>query len=132
MLDNNDYIYVFIDESYVNKNHASKHAYLPTDNVTDPKISQQSGKEYRLLLLHTITEDGTLVKLDLTSILVDDLKWKGDTCYLKNLDRKLTTDNFWVVHSHTGDYHANMNSEMCKQWVQNKSPTSNKNTQVRR
>ena len=78
---NNYYIFVFIDESYVNTNHASKNEYLSTDKSADLKIDCKSGKYCRLTMLHVITGDSTLVDLDLTKIPVDDLKWKDNNCH---------------------------------------------------
>ena len=37
---NNNYIFVFIDEPYVNTNQASKNTYLPTNNSIDPMIDR--------------------------------------------------------------------------------------------
>ena len=71
---NSDVVFIFMDESYCNKNHVSKKAYLPTDG-SDPKIDRKTGKGHRLIILHGIGEYGPLVEVDLTTGLpIDDLQ----------------------------------------------------------
>ena len=57
-----EYMFVFIDESYVNTNHACSHSYLPTDKKVDGKIYHKSSKDHTSIILHGITEEGPLTE----------------------------------------------------------------------
>jgi hypothetical protein len=74
-----------------------------------------------LIILHATTKDGPLFKKDEFGNPVDNLKWKGDTCYpTPHEDGKCTCKTLWVAQSFSADYHNNMKSEMLMQWVQEK------------
>ena len=77
--------------------------------------NEKKGKGRRLILLHTIDENGPLVDVDnSTGRPIDELTWKEDTPHAKmRLDRKVTADLLWVAQSHAGNYHDDMNSDMC-------------------
>ena len=99
----------------MNTTHASTKIYLPSDNDVQYKINRKSRKGCRLIILHTITIYGYLVKIVL-EIPFSDLKWKCDTPHPEpRSDGKLTAETLWLAQSHTGDYHDNMNSETCMQ-----------------
>ena len=79
-------------------------------------------KGRRFIILHYIGEDGPLVEINLdTGCPIDDLKQKGDTCHSqKRDDGQLTAEMLWAAQIHTGEYNANMNSEMFMFWVEQK------------
>ena len=117
----NDQVFVFVDESYVNVHHGCKKSYLPTDTTKDSKLSTKSGKGKRLVILHAISEDGPMVEREDYGIPVDDLIWTRDTPHPQDReDGKKTCETLWMANSHTGDYHDNMCSSMFMQWVENK------------
>jgi hypothetical protein len=80
-----------------------------------------AGKERRLLILHAITEDGPLCKLDADKRPVANLQWSGDTPHPPKelVNGSLTCETLWLAASKTGDYHDNMNNEMFMMWVEN-------------
>ena len=57
-----EYMFVFIDESYVNTNHACSHSYLPIDKKLDDKIYHKSSKWHILIILHRTTEEDPLTE----------------------------------------------------------------------
>ena len=71
---NLNYIFVFMDESYINVNHRTKYSFLPDDKEQDSKLTRKSSKGKRLIILHTITKDGPLVELDEDGIPISDLR----------------------------------------------------------
>ena len=118
----NDVIEVFTDESYVNINHAMKNSFIHTDESKGSDLKKKTGKRRRLIIVHTITQDGPLCELDdATGYPVDDLIWKGDTPQSEpHPDVKLNEETLWIAQSHTGDYHDNVNSTMFMKWVTDK------------
>ena len=107
-----DHILVFTDESYVNTNHGARKSYLPKEQ------DEKSGLKCK----HVIAPDGPLCNYEEDGITpIADFKWNGDTCHpTARTDGKLTCETLWVLHSHTGDYHDNMTSEMLMLWIKNK------------
>jgi hypothetical protein len=112
------YVFVFLDEAYVHQTHAGNFSYL---NVDDRGVNRSAGKGRRLIIVHAITEDSPLCKLDLNRRPVDNLQWSGDTPHPPKelVDGSLTCETLWLVMSKTGDYNDNMNSEMFMMWVGN-------------
>ena len=118
-----DYVFVFMDESYCHQYHSEKSSWFGEDN----HINKPSGNGRRLVIMHAITEDGPLCEYDEYDRPIDDLLWYGpnqkDSCRpMENrpAGAKLTCETLWIAQNKTGDYHDNMNSEMFMQWAQTK------------
>ena len=119
--DDSEYVYVFMDESYVNIGHGNSKSYMSSDKDKQATVRKKSGKGKRLIILHAITVDGPLAEQDENGIYVNDLQWRGDTPHpVERADGRLTCETLWVAQSHSGDYHDNMNSNMFMKWVQEK------------
>jgi len=114
-------VYVFMDESFVHKNHRSQYGYLSKSNPHIEGVSGSKGR--RLCILHAMTCDGPLCEYVVNEngkrYPVDDLEWgKTDTPHSKpRQDGKLSCETLWVSDSSTGDYHDNMNSNLFMKWV---------------
>src|SRR4029077_2609991 len=81
---------VYLDETYVNKNHSSDFTwYFGEDG---PWIQKPTGNGERLIILNAITRDG----------------WVPNAKTVFNSLRK------------TGDYHGQMNTEIFQKWFQEK------------
>ena len=80
---------VYLDETYVNKNHSRKFTwYLEEDG---PDVNKPSGKGPRLIILNAITKDG----------------WVNGT------------ELVFVASKRTGDYHGQMNGDNFSMWFKN-------------
>ena len=77
---------VYLDESYVNKNHSNDFTWY--SNVDGPWIQKPTGKGERLIIINAITENG----------------WVPNAKLIFKSTRK------------TGDYHGQMNHELFKKW----------------
>jgi hypothetical protein len=62
------FVFVFTDETYINKIHASSKSYLSNTS----QVSRGSSKGHRLIILHAITLDGPLCER-INGIPVNDL-----------------------------------------------------------
>lgn len=81
---------VYLDESYINKNHSSDNTwYFPEDGTI---IGKPTGKGERLIIMNAITKNG----------------WVPNTELVFKASKK------------TGDYHANMNWDNFSAWFQEK------------
>ena len=60
--DDCDFEFLFTDELYENTHHASANIHLHTENNVHHKTHIESGKGHRLIILHAITRDGSLVE----------------------------------------------------------------------
>ena len=79
-----DFVCIFTDESYVNVNHAEKHAFFPIGKEEKRNLTRKSGKGKRLIILHAIRDDGPLVEYDEeTGYPTYDLEWRKDTPHQK-------------------------------------------------
>ena len=88
-----EYIFIFIDESYVNINHAYHNAFIPQDKAKDSGIKRKSGKGRRLIILHAIGEDGPLTEYDEeTGRPIAELSLNRDTPHPKKVNGKLTAE----------------------------------------
>jgi transposase len=79
---------VYLDESYINKNHSNDHTWYPEDD--GPIIGKPTGKGERLIIVNAITKDG----------------WVPNCKLVFQASRK------------TGDYHTNMNWGNFSKWFQ--------------
>ena len=113
----NGYVFVYTDESYVHPSHCLKNSYFANG---EEHMNRGTGKGRRLIILHAITADGPLVERDDAGVPIDDLHWNGDTPHPGERDtgEKKTCETLWLAQSHTGDYHDNMNSDMFMQWIE--------------
>jgi hypothetical protein len=120
--DDNTRVAVCTDESYVHNNHSAGMSYFRNDDLN----GRSTSKGNLLIILHAITPDAPLCMRDpITDVPYDDLEWTGDTPHPKPFEKReadepLTCELLWVSSSSTGDYHDNMNSEMCIKWVKEK------------
>ena len=120
-----DYVFVFMDESYVHSTHSSERSFMPQDNNL---INKPSGKGTRLIILHAITKFGPLTELDDVGRPIYDLIWRGPkkgTCQPRERSgpddpAKINCETLWIAQSKTGDYHENMNSDNYMKWVRKK------------
>ncbi len=81
---------VYLDESYVNKNHSNDYIWYSTED--GPWIQKPTGKGERLIIMNAITKDG----------------WVPDAKTVFKSTRK------------TGDYHGQMNGDIFKKWFTEK------------
>ncbi len=81
---------VYLDESYVNKNHSNDFVWYYDDD--GPWIQKPTGKGERLIIMNAITKDG----------------WVPDAKVTFKSTRK------------TGDYHGQMNQDMFTKWFREK------------
>jgi transposase len=81
---------VYLDESYVNKNHSNDFVWYFDDD--GPWVQKPTGKGERLIIMNAITKDG----------------WVPDAKVTFKSTRK------------TGDYHGQMNQEMFTKWFKEK------------
>lgn len=81
---------VYLDESYVNKNHSNDFVWYFDDD--GPWIQKPTGKGERLIIINAITKDGWVPEAKLT---------------FKSTKK-------------TGDYHGQMNQEMFTKWFRDK------------
>ncbi len=77
---------VYLDESYVNKNHSNDYIWYSDED--GPWVQKPTGKGDRVIILNAITKDG----------------WVPGAKLIFKSSRK------------TGDYHGQMNSELFKKW----------------
>ena len=112
----NKWIFVYMDKLYVHKNHSTNSLYFPAGGG---EINRGSGKGRRLIILHAITADGPLVKInpETGKPALGKIRLSGDTPH-PILGERLTCEVIWSAESHTGDYHANMNSEKFMLWLE--------------
>jgi len=81
---------VYLDESYVNKNHSNDFTWYSTED--GPWVQKPTGKGERLIIINAITKDG----------------WVPNAIVVFNSTRK------------TGDYHGQMNAELFEKWFEEK------------
>lgn len=81
---------VYLDESYVNKNHSNDFVWYSTDD--GPWIQKPTGKGERLIIMNAITADG----------------WVPEAKVIFKSTRK------------TGDYHGQVNAELFQKWFAEK------------
>jgi hypothetical protein len=115
---NNKYIFVSFDESYINKNHASTHTCMGPN--TKP-VNRGTSKGARAVILDAITPDSLLCEC-IGNIPIDDNIWENDIPRTQtDCDDKLwTCEMIWKANISTGDYHNNMNSENFMNWAVNR------------
>ena len=118
--ENWDYVWIFMDESYIHQNHKSQFSYQTAEQKQDGNKFRKNSKGRRLIIVHAISPDGPLTTYDADGNEVSDLKWTKDTPHPQNDDNKLTAETLWIAQSHTGDYHDNMNAEMFMNWVRDR------------
>jgi transposase len=112
----NNFEFVYTDESYIYKNHAASKSWIHDTSI----VNRSTSKGERLIILHAISPSGPLVER-VNNKPIDDLSWNKDTPHSKSrLDGKLTCELLWKAQSSSGDYHDNMNSEMFMKWVTEK------------
>ena len=83
-------VFVFLDESYVNRNHSLGSTWYHPDDVEGAAVCMSSGKGERLVLLTAITEEFGILNLEF-------------------LDHEGGTLLIFQARKRTGDYHQNMN-----------------------
>ena len=83
-------MFLFLDESYVNRNHSLGSTWYHPDDIEGAAVCMSSGKGERLVLLTAITEEFGILDLDL-------LDGAGGTLLI------------FQARKRTGDYHQNMN-----------------------
>ena len=118
-----NFVFVFMDESYVHNSHSLRCSWVPKDN----HINKSASKGKRLIIIHAISVDGPLTEVDQNGKPIDDLEWKGkakDTCSSKsrqpNDASPINCETLWIAQQKTGDYHDNMTSELFLKWVEQK------------
>jgi hypothetical protein len=114
--ENCPFVFVFTDESYIHRTHATKNSFVHQDT----QFNRSSSKGERLIILHAITPYGPLCER-IDGVPVSDLAWSGQTPHATpRADGLLTAELLWKASSRTGDYHDNMDSENFMNWVRNK------------
>jgi len=81
---------VYLDESYVNKNHSNDYIWYSDDD--GPWVQKPTGKGERLIIINAVTEQG----------------WVPNTKLLFKSTKR------------TGDYHGQMNDELFAKWFEEK------------
>jgi len=95
-------VFVFIDESYVNRNHSLGYTWFDPADTNGAAVFMVSGKGERLVLLTAITEEFGLLNLEA-------------------LDGDDGTLMIFQARKRTGDYHKNMNGAcFCTDWLTKK------------
>ena len=95
-------LFVFIDESYVNRNHSLGFTWYDPDDTNGAAVFMASGKGERLVLLTAITEEFGMLNLEA-------------------LDSNDGTLLIFQARKRTGDYHLNMNGAcFCVDWLTKK------------
>lgn len=94
-----EYVFVYLDESYVNKNHRREYTWYHKDDEIGSGVGGPAGRGERLIILTGITEKGIL-----------GLKgWPGQ--------ESLGSLLMWQASKSTGDYHKNMNHTNFEKWL---------------
>ena len=91
-------MYVYTDESYVNKNHCIGYTWYHKDDEYGAAGNIPTGKGERLVMLTAITKE--------LGLLCDEDDKKADTLYLFKADKK------------SGDYHKMMNADNFSEWLE--------------
>ena len=93
-------VYVYLDESYVNRNHSRGFTWYHVDDVTGAAVHAAAGKGERLVLLTGITEE--------VGMLINPTADEPDIATLMVFQAKKAT----------GDYHKNMNAVVFMKWAE--------------
>ena len=89
-----DLKFVFIDESYVNRNHSMGYTWFDKEHPVGPAVFMNSGKGERLVFLTAITEEDGIL----------DLHFVNDADH-QSSERENGTILLFQVRKRTGDYH---------------------------
>ena len=100
-------VIVYMDESYVNTNHARKFTWYHPDTPEKRDVVRPSGVGKRLVLVHVFTRDGWLT-LD-PAVHNDRVDHMAPSCEL-----------VYEAEKGDGDYHDNMNGAIYMQWLSNR------------
>jgi hypothetical protein len=92
-------LFVYLDESYVNRNHSLGFTWYHPDEDTASAVNQPAGKGERFIMLTGLTKHGMLENWD---ALVGCPK----------------TMMLYQARKATGDYHANMDADMFCKWME--------------
>ena len=102
-----DFVILWLDESYVNTNHASSYSWFNPKSKHSNLIGRKSGAGRRIIIVHAITQHGLLSACrPLTSKPITE--------------PHATAEWLWEAQKRTGDYHKNMNAESFMDWVNNR------------
>ena len=93
-------VYVYLDESYVNRNHSRGYTWYNEDDVTGAAVHAASGKGERLVMLTGITEEHGMFRVPGAE------------------DPDLATLLLFQAKKSKGDYHKNMNGDVFMKWVE--------------
>ena len=94
-------MFVFLDESYVNRNHSLGYTWYDPDDEHGAAVFMASGKGERLVMLTAITEEMGILNHEL-------------------LDADHGTLLIFQAKKGTGDYHKNMNGACFGEWLEGK------------
>lgn len=98
--DGNEYVIVYIDESYVHQRHTTGFTW---GKKTEPRIIRTGGgKGLRIIILHAITKDGLLFQKGFERVENDNEKLN---------EKRPTAEWCFIGPVKKGDYHRNMNEE---------------------
>lgn len=98
--ENWDKVFVFTDETYIQKTHAAKYSFLGDKS----EFNRSASRGDRLIILHAISPDGPLCER-VNDIPVCDLKWTKDTPNSEDReDGLLSCELIWKASSKSGDY----------------------------
>lgn len=90
-------VYIYIDESYVNRNHCIGHTWYHEDDEVPGMCNLPSGKGERFVMLTGVTQEYGMLE--------------GDNDVLDSL-------MLFQARKATGDYHQNMDSDMFCMWLE--------------
>ena len=121
--DNDEYISVFVDESFIHSTHSCKKSYV-RKGKGNQNIERPSGKGKRLVIIHAITKDGPLTDR-VGGVPIDHLQWgkgryKDTPTHVYRPDGLVNCETLWIASSNKGDYHDNMNSTMFMEFIEKK------------
>jgi hypothetical protein len=106
-----DYVMVFTDETYLHTNHSPLTSWVPEDA---PFVGKTTSKGNRLIVLHAVTCNGFVAKLNVdgTPIAEPALEGRRESCE--------TAEWIWKANSKHKDYHKNMDGVGFEWWLENR------------
>ena len=108
-------IYIYLDESYVNRNHCLGNTWYHPDDKYGSAANIPSGKGERLVFLTAITEDYGMI-----SKLISAMNEDGEY-FVKSTDH-LASLMLFQARKASGDYHKNMDGDMFIRWFEDILP----------
>ena len=123
VLNGEDVVFVYMDESNVHSSHSLRSIWVQCDN----HIIKSASKGKRLIIIYVITKYGPLTETDNNGKPIDNIVWKGaskDNCSSKDRQPNDTSvincETLWIAQQKSGDYHDDMTSDLFLKWVDQK------------